>query len=154
MGLYQSIYIGPYLSVSKKTIESFKSEVVCVSDTCRTTPTNSKFCPDCGEPTQTIQRPVKKNISAFNICNEFSDEMYIPELDTKNDIVLPNNYDGRPFKIRIDGDRGCSSIHSLRSLDRESDVNWLTTKYSHIIDRLKEEFDEVIVDWGIVVSWS
>lgn len=153
MGLYQSIYIGPYLSVSTKTIEGFKSEVTCINDTCRKI-TNSKFCPDCGEPTQIIQQPVKKKISAFNILSsEFSDEMYVPELDTKNDIVLPNNYDGRPFKIRVDSDHGCNSIHSLRSLDRESDVNWLTTKYKHVIDRLKEEF-EVIIDWGIIVSWS
>lgn len=112
MGLYQSIYVGPYMKVPKKSIDSFKSEVICTSDTCRKQ-TNSKFCPSCGEPTQTIQRPIKKN-----------------------------------------GDRGSTSVKSLKDIDKESDLNWFVTKYQHIIDKMKEEFGEVTIDWGIVVSWS
>lgn len=154
MGLYQSIYVGPYMKVPKKSIDSFKSEVICTSDTCRKQ-TNSKFCPSCGEPTQTIQRPIKKNVSAFKIiCELFEDQMWVPDLGTKDDIVLPNNYSGRPFKIDIDGDRGATSVKSLKDIDKESDLNWFVTKYQHIIDKMKEEFGEVTIDWGIVVSWS
>lgn len=154
MGLYQSIYVGPYMKVPKKSIDSFKSEIICTSDTCRAV-TTSKFCPSCGQPTQTIQRPVKRNKSAFNvICELFEDEMWVPDLGTKDDIVLPNSYSGRPVKIDIDGDRGATSVQSLRDIDKDADINWFVTKYKHVIDKMKEEFGEVEIDWGVIVSWS
>lgn len=154
MGLYQSIYIGPYLTVKNKTVDSTRSEIMCVS--CQTK-TTSKFCPNCGKETQSIFIPIKKKLDVFSflIENKLDGDLWVPNLYLKDETVLVSNNDkGRPYKVSIDGDRGASVAKSLLNFNQKEDMEWFTTKNSEVIKTIEDEFGAIKLDWGIVIDWS
>lgn len=154
MGLYQSIYIGPFLTVRNKNINSTRTEVICES--CQTKPT-SNFCPNCGKETKSIQIPIKKKLDVFSflIENKLDGDLWIPNLYLKDTtVLLSNNDEDRPYKISIDGDRGASIAKSLSKIDQKKDMEWFTTKNAEVIKKIEDVFGCVELDWGIVIDWA
>lgn len=169
MGSYQNIYIGPYLSVKNKVVDSTNTTMVCSNTDCdkHNKKVDSKFCPQCGQPPIKKVDPVKKNYDANDALNKFDEEyhnqVYFPHnggTDMFKDrmLILPNDSEGRPLEIDIDEDR--SGEYPLFPDDVLSkipeDLGWFETKFKKYVDHLREEFgpENCNLKWGIVIHYS
>lgn len=154
MGVYQSIYIGPYLTVNNKIIDTTKNEVMCPN--CQKK-VSHKFCQDCGTETDLLSVPIKTTLFPFYflIENKMDNQLWAPNIDIKGkSILVPNDEKGRPYKVNIETDRGCSDVKSLSKFDQKADMDWFISKNKEIISLLENEFGKVEFDWGIVIDWS
>jgi hypothetical protein len=172
MGLYQSIYVGPYLIAKNKQIDSYTESKICQSPSCKGQAVSYPFCQNCGEKPELVRTPVKKKLTAYNVIHDhdesmtdfskcFIDKIYFVEGGPKNaSIGIPNNDEGRSKdtikKCSIESDHGVSGGYPLDGIDQEADMNWFKDKFKDLISILSESLgpDSIEYKWGIVVSWG
>lgn len=149
--------------INNKTVDSVRSETMCVSDTCvkKNKKTTSKFCPDCGQEIQRVDFPVKKTIDAGNFLYQkfgYSDDMCcLGELIKNKTVMIPNGQKGRPCRVdSIECDYGSPSATNLSVVDQKADIDWLRSKFNQAFATCRVEFgeDNVSFEWGVIVSWS
>lgn len=169
MGAYQSIYVGPYLSVNNKMLDSTVTTMVCGNSECNkhNKKVDSKFCPQCGQPPVKKVEPVKVAFDAQDALNEFDEDyhndLYFPhnggsDMFKNKKLVLPNDSEGRPNRIRIDGDSsGEYPLFPEEGLSKiPADIAWFEAKFKRYIDHLRSEFgpENCNLKWGIIIHYS
>lgn len=162
MSVDKYTYFGPYISYEPKVNDSTEYRRIC-SDlngkNCKnsTKKLDSEFCPKCGSAVVSKPFPSKSTTDAHDVLG---DEIYslfqLPHaggMPLEESILIPNDIDGRPFKLDLDDESICGSIPLPSAQDIELDKAWMVEKYGEYIEKLREHF-EVELGYGFVIHYN
>lgn len=180
MAIYPSIWIGPYLQIGAKPEEvredMCRRKYECVNPD----PKNGRYCPGCGldiggmyvEPDGRCEgrysyklrvvKDARQIIAGMKGCDvdlfapgcdlrpEFDpDEKRFIDDGLKRFTIHPNRGDwGSVFQNRHD------ETFDLTNIDIPETLARFEEHFKPIIERLRSEFDEVVVKFGMVMTWS
>lgn len=167
MGIYQQVYVGPYVRVNNRAISTENVEgplhLGCVNHP-YVTFRREKFCPACGSALQLIRPNIEKKIRISSIleqrmdhfCNNFQNiQGFVEEYDENKLLYILNRE-----TISVDAGYGVSSIFDFDSsnLDEIEDMKQPNSeKYSDfyaLIDIIKECEAEYKIGVGYIQYWA
>jgi hypothetical protein len=153
MGLYQSIYVGPFLKVKRKFEDKSVIKRFCPTHSKKQVTEDTNFCPLCGAKIESITKTQKSEISLKDIFEEknFTDSFYIVEkFDNEDHILEPNQWVNNTIRIE-DKESGC---YSIEENNISTSINSFKEVYKKEIFFLEKSQFEFEILFGLVVSYN
>lgn len=156
MGLYYTLYTGPYVECKTHMIDGSEIRYGCQKVRCKVSRKlarykNYDFCSCCGSEIKEINWPIK--IKAVNdrdfefngeeLCSLSSEFL---SRDVLTDIWQPNI-------SFLDRDTHRSDLPSIQTVYAElivEECNKFIKKFQPQLDLLRKKYDSVIVKWGVI----
>lgn len=163
MSVSQGIYIGPYMVVKNKDTVSTFSKRVCVNTTCQKTgkEVTSKFCPECGQESESKKFSMPKSVSVSEHFDDMHDDFYFPhnggsDIYKDKQILMPNTREGRPQSFRSMAECVGEVSLDLTKEELQEEYDWFEHTYSEQLMMIRNSFgsDNCKVGWGIVIYYS
>lgn len=166
MGMYVSLYVGPYMVVTgTKDVVTERSVRTCSNNECETYKANKKhsetqkFCAECGSIVEIKKySEIEKDYPNWMLSDveDFEDELCETTRDSRKDdkqVFVPNE------KIPFQPERHTDGEHfnmNLLDMSQTEEVEWFKKRYEKIISFFKDELGENSVEfrWGVVQWYS
>jgi hypothetical protein len=159
MGVHQHIYLGPYLQLKSRSIESELTSFGCNNEACLginergvdpASPHASlhKFCSICGKAYGLRRSKVARQISMDDVVRDKLASVGTEDRDGGIVFLAPNmapSMTPRPFRW----DRSDEEHVDIRTIDQDAEMEWLRKHYVIEIEQLKNVFGDVKVSWGL-----
>lgn len=158
MGLYLSIYVGPYAEARGTATERETNVYGCTNEKCaewkkRDTwqGVSSPFCAACGSKTGKTTKMMKHRPSPYEALGENERLSPIDDHDNEGTYYFISNVRGTVGES-LGGERGEDHHVDLSDVDREAQMKEFETQFAEEIALLRKSF-EVDVCWGLQVYW-
>ena len=158
MGLYYYVHVGPYIEAPNPIKAGTREAKACTNSGCskHKKETSDAFCSQCGGKIGTVTKNTNKRVSdTFSVYDECGERLshvhneWLPEDKQDSAIFLPNlNGFNRTF-----GDKEAAVVGFNETLIAD-DLARFKAAFAADIDRIREAFGNVIVQWGVVAYAS
>jgi len=160
MGLYMSMYVGPYAEATAEPSEREVDVYGCTNSKCAQWKKRetwmqaalSSFCATCGTATGKTTKLVKGRPSPHEALGESERLSSIRDDEDEDVVYFVPNIRGS-VGLRLNGDRGASHHVDLAGVDREAEMALFEGQFPEELSALRKVYD-VKTCWGLQVDWS
>ena len=159
MGLYLSMYVGPYAEATATAVKRETDVYGCTSEKCpewkRRDPwqgMKSPFCASCVSPTGKTTKMMVQRPSPYDALGG-SERLEVLSDESDEDVhyFISNIRDS--LGERLDGDKGANHHVDLSDVDREAEMKKFEELFHEELASLRKVYD-VEVRWGFHADWS
>lgn len=159
MGLYLSIYVGPYAEARATPVDRDTDVYGCTNAKC---PEYKKrdtwqakgappFCASCGSPTGKTTKRMKYRPSAHEALGGSERLSWIDDQSDENVYYFISNIRGTVGES-LDSDRGADHHLDLADVDREAQMKEFEEQFAEDLALLRKVY-EVEICWGLQIYW-
>ncbi len=159
-----TIYVGPFVRCKYHLAKVPNIQKVC-SVNVKHSQYYGKFCPECGaavveEDWGELAASVspwdvfaRAGIKGEPMC-EYHGEGAVLGSELLEHWYVPNVSRGRPRDFFIDSEVGCGIVSAGAEIDPIAEIKWIETAFKAEIFALLGAYDDIRVDWGIILHYS
>jgi len=162
MGIYQSVYLGPYAECTHKNETEEVTVYGCTTPDCKHYKHHrsqwegeaDKFCPDCGSKKGASKLTRPKHIHPFDVVGDDLKSLVGQASDHYKNVLLGSNLINKHLPRAFHVGDGADWHVNVTALDREAERQWFADKYATQLEKLHAAYETVEIKWGLHVYYG